>query len=82
VLLTAWAIFRRWNLVPWLVVGVFVLTTYPLMALIWHAEPMEIGRHALPVSVNFRFAGWLAVVFLLDNVVERFGIKRVVLPSE
>ena len=73
VCLTAWAFIRKWNLIPWVIIGIFVITTYPLMLLIWHGDPIEIVRHALPVSIGFRLATWLALAFLLDHLLVVWG---------
>jgi hypothetical protein len=75
VVLTAWALFRRWNIAPWLIVGIFVISTYPLMVLIWQAEPLEISRHALPVAIDFHLASWLALAFLMDHLFEVWARK-------
>ncbi|HSB65502.1 MAG TPA: hypothetical protein VLD65_02935, partial [Anaerolineales bacterium] len=65
--LAALALLRKWSLVPWLVIGIILLTIYPLMVIVWHGDPLEMGRHALPIAINFRLAGWLALGFLVDR---------------
>ncbi len=52
----------------WLTVAVFLLSLYPLMFIVWHGNPIEIERHAAPVGIQFRLAGWMAVALLLDQL--------------
>ena len=52
----------------WLVIAVFLVSLYPLMFIVWHGNPIEIERHAAPVGIQFRLAGWMAVVLLLDQL--------------
>ena len=65
--LAGWALLRGWDPASWLVIAALLVTVYPLMALVWHGNPMEIGRHALQVAIAFRLAGWLALVFAVDR---------------
>ncbi|MBT3392122.1 MAG: hypothetical protein HN413_17120 [Chloroflexi bacterium] len=61
--------FSKRNLSPaWLVVAVFLVSLYPLMFIVWHGNPIEIERHAAPVGIQFRLAGWMAVALLLDQL--------------
>jgi hypothetical protein len=65
-----WFLRRRTNS-AWLVVAILALSMYPMMFLIWHGEPMEIGRHALQVSVQFRLAAWMALMLFIDAITIR-----------
>lgn len=50
----------RW---PWLL----VLTTLPVLVLIWHADAQEITRHALLTNVQWHLGGLLAGLMALDQ---------------
>ena len=52
----------------WLFVSILVFSLYPLMFLIWHGEPMEVGRHAAQIGAQLRLAGWICVALLIDGV--------------
>jgi hypothetical protein len=52
----------------WLVLLAVILTMYPAMGLIWHAEPMEIERHALQIGIQFRLAGLIVFLFLAQEI--------------
>jgi hypothetical protein len=55
----------------WLVLTVFVVSIPPLAILIWNANPLEIERHSLQIGVQFRLAGWLGLLLLLDGLAAR-----------
>jgi hypothetical protein len=46
-----------------------IVLAYPHGALIWHADPNEIDRHALEVAVHFRLGLWLLVLFGADLMI-------------
>ena len=46
----------------WVIIMVLVVSIYPLMFIVWHGNPMEVERHAVQIAVQFRLAGWMAVV--------------------
>lgn len=52
----------------WLVVGILLVSLYPMLFIIWHGNPMEIERHAAQVGAQFRIMGWMAVLLLLDHL--------------
>lgn len=47
---------------------VMIFLVYPLAALTWHADAMEIERHALPVAIQARLGFILLVLFLIDTI--------------
>jgi len=51
----------------WLVVGILLISLYPLSFIVWHGNPMEVERHAAQVGVQFRLMTWMAVALLLDQ---------------
>ena len=63
----------------WLVVGILLVSLYPLLFIVWHGNPMEIERHAAQVGIQYRLMGWMAVVLLLDHLslgeISKFGKK-------
>ncbi len=64
--------FGKLNLSPaWLVVAVFLLSLYPLMFIVWHGNPIEIERHAAPVGIQFRLAGWMSIALLIDHLAHK-----------
>jgi hypothetical protein len=46
----------------WVIIMALVVSIYPLMFIVWHGNPMEVERHAVQIAVQFRLAGWMAVV--------------------
>jgi hypothetical protein len=52
----------------WLVVLVFLLSLYPMMFIVWHGNPLEIERHAAQIGLQFRLAGWMGLLLLLDHL--------------
>lgn len=62
---TLWFLCSRRERSPgWLVVFAVLLSMYPLMFIVWHGNPLEIERHAAQIGVQFRLAGWLALILL------------------
>jgi hypothetical protein len=53
------------NSVGW-VLSVLIVSIYPLMFLVWHADPAEPQRHALQIGIQFRLAGWMGLVLGID----------------
>jgi hypothetical protein len=43
-----------------------IVFAYPHVALVWHADPNEIERHAFRAGVHFRLGLWLLVLFAID----------------
>jgi hypothetical protein len=50
----------------WLAAAVLLISMVPLMFLVWHANPMEIPRHADQIAIQFRLAGWTILALFLD----------------
>jgi hypothetical protein len=46
----------------WLIILALAASLYPLMFIVWHGNPQEIERHAVQVAVQFRLAGWMALI--------------------
>lgn len=63
-------LYRREN-PAWVVIAGLVLSLYPLMFLVWHAEPLEIERHAANIILQFRLAGWLALAYWAEWAARR-----------
>ena len=61
-------LFYRQRQPLWIVLAVLIVSVYPMMFLIWHAEPLEIERHAAQIGVQFRLAGWISLVLLLTEI--------------
>ncbi len=70
-----WLIRRRANSV-WFGIAILALSIYPMMFIIWHGDPMEVPRHALQVSMQFRLAAWMALIFLVDAVTTRIFVQN------
>jgi hypothetical protein len=49
----------------WLIALLLVLWV-PHIYLVWHADAMEIERHAIQANIQFRLAMWLLVVLAAD----------------
>ncbi len=64
-------LFKRRADSGWFVVTILALTIYPMLFIVYHGEPMELGRHALQVSVQFRLAAWMALIFFIDAITIR-----------
>ncbi len=60
----------------WLVVGMLLISMYPLMFIIWHGNPMEIDRHAEQIAVQFRLAAFLVLLLGLGWIVSVRGAKH------
>lgn len=52
----------------WWILAAFILSLYPLMLLVWHANPKEIERHAAQLGIQLRLAAGLAAVMWLDRL--------------
>ncbi len=52
----------------WFVVLILAVSIYPLMFIVWHADPMEITRHAIQIGIQFRLAAWMALILTIDAV--------------
>ena len=59
----------------WLVLSALLLNLYPLMFMVWHGDPMEIPRHAVQIGIQFRLAGWIAVLLFLDHLFTGFRMR-------
>lgn len=59
----AWRADRRW-LVP----AGLILLAYPHAAIIWAADAMDLGRHAVQMNVQLRLGMYLAMLFAVDTV--------------
>lgn len=53
------------NSIGW-VLSVLIVSMYPLMFLVWHADPAEPQRHALQIGIQFRLAGWMGLALGID----------------
>ncbi len=53
---------------PWIVVAVLLVSLYPLMFIIWHGNPIEVERHAIPIGIQLRLMGWMTLALLLDQL--------------
>ena len=62
----AWARWRRLNGRGLWVSLALLLLSYPHLALVWHGDAMEVGRHAVAAAVQLRLGLWLAVLFGLQ----------------
>lgn len=51
----------------WYLVLVLFLAIIPLALLIWHSDPIDLGRHFFQVAVQFRLASWLSIILLLGH---------------
>jgi len=63
-----WYVSSDLNQSSWVVIGILLVSLYPMLFIIWHGNPMEIERHAAQIGVQFRFMGWMAGLFLLDHL--------------
>jgi hypothetical protein len=63
-----WYLFSGMQQSAWLVVGVLLVSLYPLLFIVWHGNPMEIERHAAQIGVQYRLMGWVAIALLLDHL--------------
>ncbi|KPL87398.1 hypothetical protein [Levilinea saccharolytica] len=62
----AWARWRRLNGRGLWAALALLLLSYPHLALVWHGDAMEVGRHALAAGVQLRLGLWLALLFGLQ----------------
>jgi hypothetical protein len=46
-------------------------SVYPLMFIVFHADAIELERHAAQISLQVRLSGWLLIIFLMDYWVSR-----------
>jgi hypothetical protein len=70
----AWLIRRGAARAIWLVPGIALLLQVPHAAIVWHADPNDIPRHALEVGVMARLSLLLLTIFLIDAAL---GLRRV-----
>jgi hypothetical protein len=56
-----------------------ILLAYPHGALVWHADPNEIDRHAFRAGVHFRLGLWLLVLFAADLITAQIRNRRAAL---
>jgi hypothetical protein len=56
----------------WLTVLLLVLTIIPLLFIYWNGNPLEIERHAIQLGVQYRLAGWMALILLVDRLAIEF----------
>lgn len=63
-----WYLFTNLKQSAWLIVGILLVSLYPLLFIVWHGNPMEIERHAAQIGVQFRLMGWMSILFLLDHL--------------
>ena len=54
----------------WLTVLLLVLTIIPLLFIYWNGNPLEIERHVIQLGVQYRLAGWMALVLLVDQLLQ------------
>jgi len=50
----------------WIIVLLLVLTIVPLLFIYWNGNPLEIERHVIQLGVQYRLAGWMALILLVD----------------
>lgn len=61
----------------WLAAAALLISMVPLMFLVWHANPMEIPRHADQIAIQFRLAGWMILALCLDWSVTNLYFRSV-----
>ncbi len=52
----------------WIVVAVLLVSLYPMMFIVWHGNPIEIERHAIPIGIQLRLMGWMTIILFLDQL--------------
>jgi hypothetical protein len=52
----------------WVIPVAMILLAYPHACLVWHADAMEIARHALQAKVQFQIGLWLLGLLALDHL--------------
>ena len=67
---TILAVLRRAQ-IEWLVPVMLLLLVYPMMFVVWHGDAMEVERHAFPVYLQLRLAGWMLLIFVLDQLFDK-----------
>jgi hypothetical protein len=50
----------------WWMAFSILLTLYPMMFITWNGNPLEIERHAAQIGIQYRLAGWMSLLMLLD----------------
>jgi hypothetical protein len=61
------------NTVIWVPL-IMILLVFPLVILTWHADAMEIERHALPVAVQARLGFIFLLLFTIDAILHNKNI--------
>ncbi len=60
----------------WLLAVLMVVFTYPHLFIVWHADAMEVGRHAMGIRVQLSIAWWIMVLlfseYYMDWLFKRF----------
>ncbi len=59
----------------WIFPAVLILSIVPMMLVVWHAEPMEIERHANQIGIVLRLTGWIGFLVILDEITGRIIAK-------
>jgi hypothetical protein len=52
----------------WLIALTLIMLTFPHLAIVWHGDSNDIGRHALQAGVHFRIGLWLLILFACDRI--------------
>jgi hypothetical protein len=60
----------------WIVPLAVLVSTFPHALLVWHSEPLELERHAVPLAVLTRLGIVLLAVFAVDGIRSRRGSLR------
>jgi len=64
----------------WTIPALLLITVYPMMFVVWHADAIEAERHAFQISLQIRLAGWMMTLFLADAWLRRLGARSALAP--
>ena len=56
---------KAWTTV-WFVPVALIISSIPTVLLVWHADPLEIERHALQVGIMLRVGVWFLFILAVD----------------
>jgi hypothetical protein len=54
--------------VSWYIPVALIVLAYPNAVIVFHAEPMEIGRHAVQMGVQLGVGFWMLLLFGMDII--------------
>ena len=65
----------------WFIPLTLIMLAYPHLAIVWHGDSNDIGRHALQAGVHFRIGLWILILFACDRMLLQTTTPPLVMTS-